>query len=127
MKAIVILVLLAGMAQAQDVSSPHKFWSKRTLAVAGALIATSAVDAHQTWQFRSRGYQEGGLNNALVDNKPGFVAYLGSRTAGELATMYWLHRTNHHRIESLFGYTAVGNNLYANVWNQVVPHDKPLK
>jgi hypothetical protein len=127
LKAILVVLLLAGMAQAQDVRTPHKFWSKRTIAIAGALIATSAWDAHQTWLFRSRGYQEGGLNNSLVDNKPAFVAYLGSRTAGELATMYWLHRANHHRMESLFGYTAVGNNVYANVWNQVVPHDNVRK
>ncbi|MGO9325496.1 MAG: hypothetical protein ACLP07_13125 [Terracidiphilus sp.] len=62
-----------------------------------------ASDAISTQRFRKRGFEEQDpLAKPFVDQGwPGQIGLAAIDNAAQLSVMFFLHRTNHHRVERL--------------------------
>ena len=109
----------APVAQPVPAAVEHKrILNRYDYALYSGVIATRLGDYFTTESFLSRGYHEGILPSALVESRPGFLAYSLGVSAGEIASSYWLHSKGHHRIARVLDSAAlleIGINDILNV------------
>ena len=79
--------------------APHRFWDARNGALFAGVAGARAFDYASTRHFRSKGVDEVLLTNAIVDNKPLFIAIEAMGVAASIGVSYLFHRTGHHKIE----------------------------
>ncbi len=107
--------------QAKPPGTPHRFWDKQNRWLFAGVAAMRAMDGVSTRNFRARGRSEGLLNNDIVDNAPAFATIELAGTVASIATSYWAHRTNHHKIERWVSYVHIGVGFFGDVRNYALP------
>jgi hypothetical protein len=120
MKTLLVILLLAAAAQAQDFAAPSSvlrdttsqkhFWTFETKLNTGILAGLVAADAITTQRGLSNGFREAnpimrpfvtrGVAGQAVGSAIGFGAGMG--------TVYLLHKTNHHKAERIAMRLIVG-------------------
>jgi hypothetical protein len=86
----------------------HRFWDKENLWLFAGVGAARALDYTSTLNMRRRGRQEILLDNSVVDNHPLFAGIEAMGTAASIGVSYWLHRTDHHRLERWVSIVHIG-------------------
>ena len=134
MKILLTIVLLIGVASAQnfvapapagtgsflpDAPSQHRFLNTETKVSAGILAGLVAADAFTTQQGLNNGYHE---TNPIM--RPFVTHGIGGQAAGSalgfgagLGTVYFLHKTHHHKAE------RIAMRLMIGVQGAVVGHN----
>jgi hypothetical protein len=79
--------------------APHRFWDSPNKALFAGVACARALDYASTRHFRKKGVDEVFLTNAIVDNKPLFVAIQAAGVGASIGVAYIFHRTGHHKIE----------------------------
>lgn len=79
--------------------------------------ASRALDYASTRDMRDRGRDEILLTNAIVDNKPAFIAIEAAGVATNVALSYWAHRTGHHKIERWLSIVHISVTTFGAVRN----------
>ena len=113
MKALLMILILAAAAQAQQFKAPttylpdapghERFWTFETKLNTGILAGLVATDAFTTQRGLDRGFREAnpimrpfvtrGAAGQAVGSALGFGAAMG--------TAYFLHKTHHHKAERI--------------------------
>jgi len=120
MKALLMILILAAAAQAQEFTAPSSlqpdakghehFWTFETKLNTGILAGLVATDAFTTQRGLERGFREAnpimrpfvtrGAAGQAVGSALGFGAAMG--------TVYLLHKTHHHKAERIAMRLMVG-------------------
>jgi hypothetical protein len=126
-RSVALLLFLLG-ASVQSVSgqcnstperpaTTHSFWDRTNLALFSGVAAARAIDYSSTLNMRRRGRQEILLDNQIVDNHPLFAGIEAGGTVLSVGVSYWLHRTNHHRLERWVSVVHIGLTTVGGVRN----------
>jgi hypothetical protein len=102
---------LAGPAEAPlpvPAPPPHRFWDKTNTALFVGVAGSRAFDYASTRYFRRRGVHEWLLNDAMVDDKPLFIAIEAAGTAAQIGAAAWLHHRGHHKLERWISVVHIG-------------------
>lgn len=75
--------------------------------------------------MRARGRDEILLTNEVVDNKPAFVAIQLGGTAVSIGLSYWLHRTNHHKLERWVSIVHISVTTFGAARNYMLETRRP--
>jgi hypothetical protein len=86
----------------------HRFWDRENLWLFAGVGAARALDYTSTLNMRRRGRQEILLDNSVVDNHPLFAGIEAIGTGASIGVSYWLHRTQHHRLERWVSIVHIG-------------------
>jgi hypothetical protein len=86
----------------------HRFWDRENIWLFAGVGAARALDYTSTLNMRRRGRQEILLSNSVVDNHPLFAGIEALGTAASIGVSYWLHRTDHHRLERWVSIVHIG-------------------
>ena len=86
----------------------HRFWDRENIWLFAGVGASRALDYTSTLNMRRRGRQEILLTNSVVDNHPLFAGIEAMGTAASIGVSYWLHRTDHHRLERWVSIVHIG-------------------
>ena len=99
---------------AELAASAHRFWDLENDLLFAGVGVVRFLDFESTLGKRSRGANEGFLDNAIVDNHAGFAAIEVAGTAASIFVSYLFHRYGHHRIERIVSYAHIGAQLAAD-------------
>lgn len=128
----VLLGLYAPAATAQSeaaavsTETTHRFWDRTKILLFAGVGAARALDYSSTLNMRRRGRQEILLDNAIVDNHPLFAGIEAGGTALSVGLSYWLHRTDHHRLERWVSIVHIGVTTFGAVRNYSLQTAHPL-
>jgi hypothetical protein len=86
----------------------HRFWDRKNLWLFAGVGAARALDYTSTLNMRRRGRQEILLDNSVVDNHSLFAGIEAIGTGASIGVSYWLHRTDHHRLERWVSIVHIG-------------------
>lgn len=86
----------------------HRFWDRENIWLFAGVGAARGLDYTSTLNMRRRGRQEILLTNSVVDNHPLFAGIEAMGTGASIGLSYWLHRTNHHRLERWVSIVHIG-------------------
>lgn len=94
-------------------ASAHPFWDLQNDLLFGGVAVMRFLDFESTLNKRSRGVNEGFLDNSIVDNHAEFAAIEVGGTAASIFVSYLFHRYGHHRIERVVSYAHIGAQIAA--------------
>jgi len=83
---------------------PHRFFDRENLALFSAITVSRLADVHSTYRNMRLGYPEAELPQALVNSRPGFVAFSLGLVGANVGAAYLFHRTGHHKLERATSY-----------------------
>lgn len=86
----------------------HRFWDRENIWLFAGVGSARALDYTSTLNMRRRGRQEILLTNAVVDDHPLFAGIEAMATGASIGVSYWLHRTDHHRLERWVSIVHIG-------------------
>lgn len=117
MKTLLAIVLLTGVAFAQtfvapshsgtsslpDAPSQHRFWNTETKVSTGILAGLIAADAFTTQRGLNNGYREANpiMRPLVSQGTAGQAAGSALGFGAGLGTVYFLHKTHHHKAERI--------------------------
>ncbi|HXZ81380.1 MAG TPA: hypothetical protein VEG30_15735 [Terriglobales bacterium] len=117
---IVLICWFASLAQAADSDAdhemlvepkaeaprvpPHHFVDRENVALFGAITMSRLADVHSTYRNMRLGYPEAELPQALVNSRPGFVAFSLGMVGANVGAAYLFHRAGHHKLERATSY-----------------------
>jgi len=136
-KLVVLVLLLTGVARAQDVMSAqpnetqavqplparknpaavHRFWDKQNIILFSGVGVARGLDYSSTLNMRRRGNDEWLLNNATVDNHAEFAAIEVATAAASVGLSAIWHYTGHHKLERWTSYVHIGVTIAGAGWN----------
>ena len=134
------LVLLAGLAGAQESGLPapgpppapsapaaavaagrpaaaHAFWDRKNALLFTGVGVFRALDYTSTRNMRDRGRQEILLSNWVVDNRPLFIGIEAAATGLSIGLSYVMHRTGHHKVERLISVGHISGAAFGDARN----------
>lgn len=86
----------------------HRFWDRENVWLFAGVATARSLDYTSTLNMRRRGRQEILLTNSVVDNHPLFAGIEALGAGASVAVSYWLHRTQHHRLERWVSVVHIG-------------------
>ena len=95
----------------------HRFWDTTNVLLFTGVAGSRAYDYASTRHFRRRGVHEALLNDAMVDNKPLFVAIEAAGTAAQIGACVFLHNKGHHKLERWISVVHIGITIYGATRN----------
>lgn len=139
---VLTLVLLAGLAGAQQSSSlaaaapsdaslpaapsaeivperpvTHPFWDRENTLLFTGVGIFRTLDYTSTRNMRDRGRQEILLSNWVVDNRPLFIGIEAAATGLSIGLSYAMHRTGHHKVERLISAGHISGAAFGDARN----------
>lgn len=99
---------------AELAASAHPFWDLQNDLLFAGVVVVRFVDFESTLNKRSRGVNEGFLDNGIVDNHAEFTAIEVGGVAASIFVSYLFHHYGHHRIERIVSYAHIGAQLAAD-------------
>lgn len=97
-----------------SLETTHKFWDNKNRALFAAIAASSAADFAVTRANLQGGGQE--LNpmvRVFGRSTAGLALNFAGETVGVISISYFLHKTNHHRMERALSMVNIGSSLGA--------------
>lgn len=113
MKTLLVILVLAGAASAQnfvapssplpDAPSHHRFWNLETSVSTGILVGLIATDAFTTQRGLRQGSREANplMRPFVTRGAAGEAAGSALGFGAGLGTVYLLHKTHHHKAERI--------------------------
>jgi hypothetical protein len=98
---------------AEPAASAHPFWDLQNDLLFAGVAVVRALDFESTLNKRSRGVNEGFLDDAIVDNHAEFAAIEVAGTAASIGVSYLFHHYDHHRMERIVSYAHIGAQIAA--------------
>jgi len=98
----------AGGLGTRRFAETHRFGDRENLWLFAGVGAARTLDYTSTLNMRRRGRQEILLTNSLVDNHPLFAGIEAIGAGASIGVSYWLHRTDHHRLERWVSIVHIG-------------------
>lgn len=83
----------------RQAAPPHRFWDRTNILLFSGVAVFRGLDYASTRNFMARGREEILLPDDVVNNSAGFASLEAAATATSVGLSYWMHRTNHHKIE----------------------------
>lgn len=113
------LVALGGVpCRAEDAPAPvHRFWDTTNVVLFAGVGVSRGLDYASTRHFRRRGANEVLLNNAIVDDKPLFIAIEAAGTLAQIGACAWLHAHDHHKLERIVSVVHIGITTFGAARN----------
>jgi len=90
-------------AEAPKVQS-HNFVDRQNISLFSAIAVSRMADVHSTYRNMRLGYPEAELPQALVNSRPGFVAFSLGMVGANVGAAYLFHRAGHHKLERATSY-----------------------
>lgn len=88
---------------------PHKFWDNQNRVLFAAVAVSSTADFFVTRANLQNGGQElNPLVRVFGRSTSGLALNFAGETAGVVSLSYFLHKTNHHRLERIVSIVNVG-------------------
>ncbi len=78
---------------------PHAFWDRTNILLFSGVAVFRGLDYASTRNFMARGRDEILIPDDVVNNSAGFASLEAAGTVASVGLSYWLHRTNHHKLE----------------------------
>lgn len=89
--------------------APHKFWDNQNRVLFAAVAVSSTADFFVTRANLQNGGQElNPLVRVFGRSTSGLALNFAGETAGVVSLSYFLHKTNHHRLERIVSIVNVG-------------------
>jgi hypothetical protein len=108
------LLLFSASLLAQDLpEAPHKFWDSRQKITFALTSGIRAADIAVTCRAISNRGSEHWLP---VKSCGGVAAWIAAGQFGQVSFQYWLHKTNHHRLERIAPWISVAPNSLGIGW-----------
>jgi hypothetical protein len=105
---------------------PHAFWDRTNVWLFTGVTVSRGLDFASTRHFRARGNREILLTDAIVDDKPLFVAIEAAGAALSIGVSAWLHKSGHHRLERWLSVVHIGITTFGAVRNfRLTPQHPP--
>jgi len=98
-------------------SPPHRFCDRANVALFAGVAGSRAFDYASTRHFRRRAQREILLTDAIVDDKPLFVAIEAAGAAAQIGACAWLHAHDHHKLERWISAVHIGITTFGAVRN----------
>ncbi len=80
-------------------TQPHRFWDRTNILLFSGVAVFRGLDYASTRNFQARGRGEILIPDDVVNNSAGFASLEAAATMASVGISYWLHRTNHHKLE----------------------------
>jgi|HubBroStandDraft_6_1064221.scaffolds.fasta_scaffold1425899_1 hypothetical protein len=96
---------------------PHRFWDRTNILLFSGVAVFRGLDYASTRNFMARGREEILLPDDVVNNSAGFASLEAAATATSVALSYWMHRTNHHKIERWISITHLSVTAFGDARN----------
>ncbi len=96
---------------------PHRFWDRTNILLFSGIAVFRGLDYASTRNFMARGREEILLPDDVVDNSAGFASLEAAATATSVGLSYWMHRTNHHKIERWISIVHISVTAFGDVRN----------
>jgi hypothetical protein len=80
-------------------TQPHRFWDRTNILLFSGVAVFRGLDYASTRNFMARGRGEILIPDDVVNNSAGFASLEAAGTMASVGISYWLHRTNHHKLE----------------------------
>jgi hypothetical protein len=104
----------------------HAFWDRTNVWLFAGVTVSRGLDFASTRHFRARGNREILLTDAIVDDKPLFVAIEAAGAALSIGVSAWLHKNGHHRLERWLSVVHIGITTFGAVRNfRLTPQHPP--
>ncbi len=103
----------------------HRFWDRTNIALFSGVGLLRGLDYASTRNFQARGREEVLLPDDVVNNSAGFASLEAAATATSIGLSYWMHRTNHHRIERWVSIVHIGTTGFGVVRNYSLTSKHP--
>jgi hypothetical protein len=97
--------------------SKHRFLDRTNLLLFAGVATVRTLDYTSTQHFRRLGNNEVLLTNSVVDNKSLFAGIEVAGTALSIGVAYWLHRTDHHKLERWVSIVHIGVGSFGDIHN----------
>jgi hypothetical protein len=95
-------------AHSQTPKAPHAFWDRTNILLFSGVGVFRGLDYASTRNFQARGREEVLIPDDVANNSAGFAALEAAGTATSVGLSYWMHRTDHHRIERWISIVHIG-------------------
>ncbi len=96
---------------------PHRFWDRTNILLFSGVAVFRGLDYASTRNFMARGREEILLPDDVVDNSAGFASLEAAATATSVGLSYWMHRTNHHKIERWISIVHISVTAFGDARN----------
>ena len=97
--------------------SPHAFWDRTNILLFSGVAVFRGLDYASTRNFLARGREEILIPDDIVNNSAAFASLEAAATLTSVGLSYWMHRTNHHKIERWISIGHIGVTGFGVVRN----------
>jgi hypothetical protein len=104
-------------APSKTKTTTHAFWDRTNILLFSGVAVFRGLDYASTRNFQARGRGEILIPDDVVNNSAGFASLEAAGTMASVGISYWLHRTNHHKLErwmSIGHITVTGFGVVSN-------------
>jgi len=77
----------------------HRFWDRTNVLLFSGVSVLRGLDYASTRNMQARGREEILLPDDVVNNSAGFAGLEAAASATSVGLSYWMHRTDHHKLE----------------------------
>jgi hypothetical protein len=77
----------------------HRFWDRTNVLLFSGVSVFRGLDYASTRNMQARGREEILLPDDVVNNSAGFAGLEAAASATSVGLSYWMHRTDHHKLE----------------------------
>lgn len=101
----------------KSAAPPHHFWDRTNILLFSGVAVFRGLDYASTRNFMARGREEILLPDDVVNNSAGFASLEAAATATSVGLSYWMHRTNHHKIERWISIVHISVTAFGDARN----------
>ncbi|MBS1849741.1 MAG: hypothetical protein JST79_02420 [Acidobacteria bacterium] len=116
----------APSAQAPVRAEEHAFWDRKNVLLFTGVGVFRGLDYASTRNMQARGREEILIPDDVVNNTAGFAALEAAGTAASIGLSYWMHRTNHHKIERWVSIVHIGVAGFGVARNYALKSKHPM-
>jgi hypothetical protein len=98
----------APIPDAPSQNPPHAFWDRTNILLFSGVAVFRGLDYASTRNFLARGRDEILIPDDIVNNSAAFASLEAAGTLTSVGLSYWMHRTNHHKIERWISIVHIG-------------------
>ena len=107
----------APIPDAPSKNPPHAFWDRTNILLFSGVAVFRGLDYASTRNFLARGREEILIPDDIVNNSAAFASLEAAGTLTSVGLSYWMHRTNHHKLERWISIVHIGVTGFGVVRN----------